>query len=440
MDAGNGDQTNIDKKPVCKYGANCYRKNKDHLDKYKHPSKRLQHDASSPDPKRVCHGDSPKEADLVAGAASSITDPAPAPAASSHNMSPEPEAVPASDTENARGEEADESRPLEEEQNQTAEEEDELAILPDSPLSDKDNIKQKFLVDMPKDFYSFLKFCKSLNKDAPQDALSACGLRLAGPFLLLLGRIKPKKRTQEFYLTYCRYYYDPPEVQTVLCGDDASGYHIGYFRDQPSELPVQVVANSAEKNGTFSVLGDNLFAAVHKLVSTQLSSAEGAEKDALSHLQKELRSWAGRCSFTLDTRTAAMKQRDKLVLGKTLQGLGVVVPYDKEHDVGYRNVPETHETLRKMMKRVVEAKTDEQKDAALDKLQEVIQDVQFANDEGDPGMGLEFGLDVFGYGGEALYNTVRHVLLLAYDLLNRPVSAQILRAHLANRRKGPPEL
>ena len=77
-----------------------------------------------------------------------------------------------------------------------------------------------------------------------------------------------------------------------------------------------------------------------KLVSAQLASADGAQKEALSRLQRELKSWAGRCSFTLDTRTAAMKQRDKLVLGKTLQGLGVVVPYDKKHDVGYRNVPE----------------------------------------------------------------------------------------------------
>ena len=37
------------------------------------------------------------------------------------------------------------------------------------------------------------------------------------------------------------------------------------------------------------------------------------------------------------------------------------------------------------------------------------------------------GLDVFGFGGEALHSTIEHVLLLAYDLLNRPVSAQILR-------------
>ena len=43
----------------------------------------------------------------------------------------------------------------------------------------------------------------------------------------------------------------------------------------------------------------------------------------------------------------------------------------------------------------MEAETDQQKDAALDKLQEVIQDVQFANDEGDPGMGLELGMMIF---------------------------------------------
>ena len=48
-------------------------------------------------------------------------------------------------------------------------------------------------------------------------------------------------------------------------------------------------------------------------------------------------------------------------------------------------------SLRKMLRRVVDAETEEQRNAALDKLQEVIQDVQFANDEGDPGMGLELG-------------------------------------------------
>ena len=42
MDTANNGQNNVDKKPVCKYGGNCYRKNQGHLDKYKHPAKRQQ--------------------------------------------------------------------------------------------------------------------------------------------------------------------------------------------------------------------------------------------------------------------------------------------------------------------------------------------------------------------------------------------------------------
>ena len=32
-------------------------------------------------------------------------------------------------------------------------------------------------------------------------------------------------------------------------------------------------------------------------------------------------------------------------------------------------------------------------------LQELVTNVQFANDEGDPGMGLELGLNAFSFGG-----------------------------------------
>ena len=39
---------------------------------------------------------------------------------------------------------------------------------------------------------------------------------------------------------------------------------------------------------------------------------------------------------------------------------------------------------------------------ALDVLQELVTNVQFANDEGDPGMGLELGLNAFSFGGKHL--------------------------------------
>jgi hypothetical protein len=40
--------------------------------------------------------------------------------------------------------------------------------LPSTPENEKDAIKQKFLVEMPEDFYSFWSFCKSLSPDKPE--------------------------------------------------------------------------------------------------------------------------------------------------------------------------------------------------------------------------------------------------------------------------------
>lgn len=39
--------------------------------------------------------------------------------------------------------------------------------MPPSPISIRENIKQKFLFEMPEDFYSFWEFCQSLNGANP---------------------------------------------------------------------------------------------------------------------------------------------------------------------------------------------------------------------------------------------------------------------------------
>ena len=52
---------------------------------------------------------------------------------------------------------------------------------------------------------------------------------------------------------------------------------------------------------------------------------------------------------------------------------------------------------------------------------------------GDPGMGLELGLDLLLFGGNRLNSTARHLLTVAYELLNRQAFAKITSAHL-NRR------
>ena len=86
--------------------------------------------------------------------------------------------------------------------------------------------------------------------------------------------------------------------------------------------------------------------------------------------------------------------------------------------------------------KVNEAETDSQRDKANDVLQELVTNVQFANDEGDPGMGLELGIDAFCSGGDRLHKYVEHLMGVAYDLMGRQEYARIIRAHLKRRRVG----
>ena len=57
-----------------------------------------------------------------------------------------------------------------------------------------------------------------------EDALKQVNLKLVGIYDLILNGLK-----MDFKLYY-RYFYDPPEFQTVIEGDEATLLHFGYFR------------------------------------------------------------------------------------------------------------------------------------------------------------------------------------------------------------------
>lgn len=76
-------------------------------------------------------------------------------------------------------------------------------------------IMNLFLVEMPKDFFQFYQFCKSISKDNPLLACKSVRLKLVGPYDVLNGKIKisSNEDDKEKYLTHWRYYYDLPEFQ-----------------------------------------------------------------------------------------------------------------------------------------------------------------------------------------------------------------------------------
>ena len=81
--------------------------------------------------------------------------------------------------------------------------------------------------------------------------------------------------------------------------------------------------------------------------------------------------------FSLEAKTPKMKARDKTKVTQTFHGAGMIVPYNKETQVGYREIPESTASLKKILRNVVQAETQEKADSALDVLQ--VQTLHCAN-------------------------------------------------------------
>ncbi|XP_053428112.1 histone PARylation factor 1-like [Nycticebus coucang] len=243
-----------------------------------------------------------------------------------------------------------------------------------------------------------------------------------------------KKSTGLNFNLHWRFYYDPPEFQTIIIGDDKTQYHMGYFRDSPDELPEYVGINEAKKSCMIVPSGDNVFAAVKLFLMKKLKEVTDKKKiNLLKTLDEKLTETARELGYSLEQKTMKMKQRDKVVT-KTFHGAGLVVPIDK-NDVGYRELPETDGDLKRICKKIVEAASDEERLKAFAPIQEMMTFVQFANDECDYGMGLELGMNLFCCGSHYFHKAAGQLLPLAYNLLKRNLFAEIIEDHLANRSK-----
>lgn len=60
--------------------------------------------------------------------------------------------------------------------------------------------------------------------------MDTLGLWLVGPFDILAEAHKNSQNCQPNFHLHWRYFYDPPEFQTILKGSGDSQYHIGYYR------------------------------------------------------------------------------------------------------------------------------------------------------------------------------------------------------------------
>ncbi|KAG8453835.1 hypothetical protein GDO86_000458 [Hymenochirus boettgeri] len=301
----------------------------------------------------------------------------------------------------------------------------------------REEVKSMYNLTMPEDFYHFWGFCAEMNPNSPSDALkSSLGLQLVGPYDILCGKHKcTKKETEINYHLHWRFFYDPPEFQTILVEDSKTQFHLGYFRDSPEELPVFVGSNEAAKGCLINQLGDNVFSAVKQCATKKLKEVTDKKiSSTIKDLIEKLTAAAKDLGYSLEQKSAIMKKRNKKVVTKSFHSAGLVVPVDK-NNVGYRELPETDGDLKRICKAIVDASDDDKRMKAFAPIQEIFTYVQFANDECDYGMGYELGIDLFCYGSHYFHKMSRQLLSLAYKLLERNLFAEIIESHLSNRNR-----
>ncbi|CAN9510440.1 unnamed protein product [Ophioblennius macclurei] len=307
----------------------------------------------------------------------------------------------------------------------------------EAPLSgvgpqQRDEIMRLYNLQMPEDLYHFWEFCKELSPDNPCGALKdTLGLQLVGPFDILAGAHKNSKNPQPNFHLHWRYFYDPPEFQTILQGSEDSQHHMGYYRDTPEKLPAFVGENEAKKGCIIKQIGDNVFAAVYLYLLRKRKQLRDKE-EALEDLETKLKDKAETLGLHLGRKTKEITERESKVVTKTFHGAGIVVPVDK-NGVGYRELPETDDCLKSIFKSIADAPNDEERIKAFGPLQEMVTFVQFANDECDYGMGYELGIDLFCYGSHYFHKVIKQVLPMAYNLLKRNLFGEIIEAHISSR-------
>merc|ERR1711933_300791 len=92
-------------------------------------------------------------------------------------------------------------------------------------------------------------------------------------------------------------------------------------------------------------------------------------------------------------------------------------------DIGYRDAE-----LKRILKRM---NTDKQKKKKVDasEMEVILTNICLADDEGDPGMGYELGIDFF-FSFPMFAKHAKRLLMNAYNLTNREAFKTILSAHL----------
>lgn len=219
-----------------------------------------------------------------------------------------------------------------------------------------------------------------------------------------------------------RFFYDPPELVSFAWFPAQSPRHWAMHRDDPAQLPTLVVESDATRGHTFSPMCDGVFGAVCHLLRCR--SAGGTP--ALVAASKALAAAATACGVDTTARAATVA-RPKAVIATTFNGLGIIVPFDKATELGFRPLAYNRQQLIKLLDGVLAGSSP-----SIRNYEELRTFAHIANDECDFGNGYLLGLELWAYHPRFTHAAVEH-LSMAYTLLGRDALGPVL-AECANHR------
>ncbi|XP_002014153.2 histone PARylation factor 1-like [Drosophila persimilis] len=427
-------------KEDCKYGEKCYQRNAAHLAKYNHPAK-----TDDGQDKAEVVKLAPKRKEAFCGEEKAV-------APNTSNSSGESQNMEKSHGE-AKGTFESETAELHREAMSNISGKNYMEILEkrirlsvqqeyDTLCESNEFIRHKFLVEMPPDFYEFWKFINTLTEDSSKSNRAAVEhletvfqLQLVGPFEFLSGTFHRAKMGEPGdYLRHWRFYYDPPEFQTVFVRR-GTGVHYGYWRDVPQDKENLLIARNDMANGCeFQFVSGNIFDAFlyyleHDFVGTPFTTGK------VTATKKAVQKYLAENSLELAQLDRLQRERNKRVVAKAFHRGGIVVPFDRKTQLGYRPLSVSDAELKKMLALFERKDLGDglAKQAVLEKLQPVANAAIIAVDECDFGSALELGIDLFSSGHKELHMLASSLIVPAYSMLQRPQFIAIAKAHMESR-------
>lgn len=76
-------------------------------------------------------------------------------------------------------------------------------------------------------------------------------------------------------------------------------------------------------------------------MQNKIKLANPFEKTSITRLHSQLKNFAKQYNITLEKNTADMRTRERNVVARTFHKAGIVVPYDKKTQLGYRDLAAT---------------------------------------------------------------------------------------------------